>query len=304
MADVRRVLISSTILLSGLAAGGFVFRDFLMPAGSPPPVDGARDKVSVNTDRAAGTMGATQGEQAFVSRLARRRQQPVAIDRADDFVAADQPVSLPQRVPAPTIAPQVQSPQARFDAHVAAAAAVQAGELAPSAGVAAQPAKTAPRRTGEDGVLVDQSAPIHRSPRPADVVSIGELLEQHGKQVDADDVYYVHTVQELDTQGIWGIIQDAVVRTFARGVAVDAGGSAQVVKLRIPDDADERLADDTSSFLGKLIYRKTMRSHVYNFTRNRMGSNPDVLRPRQEIVIVSFRPGELISIYRYFRNQG
>ena len=70
--------------------------------------------------------------------------------------------------------------------------------------------------------------------------------------------------------------------------------------MRIPRDADERLQDRSSSFLGKLIDRKTQESLVYNYRENRMDHNPDRIYPGQEIVIVNFEPEELVSIYRYF----
>ncbi len=43
-----------------------------------------------------------------------------------------------------------------------------------------------------------------------------------------------------------------------------------------------------------------MRSYVYNYKQNRMGRNPDYVAPGQEIVIINFEPGELISIYKHF----
>ena len=68
--------------------------------------------------------------------------------------------------------------------------------------------------------------------------------------------------------------------------------------------ADEVLADDSSSYLGRLIHTKSRDSYVYNYKTHRMGRNPDVLYPGQEIVIVKFNPDELIGIYKHFVGSG
>ncbi len=83
-------------------------------------------------------------------------------------------------------------------------------------------------------------------------------------------------------------------------MAIRRGRQIDTYKVDIPRDADELLRDQSSSFLGKLIYRKTQESHVYNFEHNRMGRNPDHVTPGQEIVIINFEPEELISIYKHF----
>ena len=62
----------------------------------------------------------------------------------------------------------------------------------------------------------------------------------------------------------------------------------------------ELLEDRSSSYLGKMIDDKTKESYVYNFKENRMGRNPDEIHPGQEIVIVNFKPQELIDIYQHF----
>ncbi len=299
MADVRTTLILSAILLSGLVGGAYVFRNHLLPADPQTPLGASQDK-----SRSFELPDATKPEQAFVNNLTKRRPKPIAIDRADDFVTKDQPVLLAQRESVQEIRPGDRAQQSKFDVDTTVGLVKELGEDVQTRTMAGRSEVVTPKQFAADGVLVDQTVRIQRSAHPADVVSVGELLEQYGEQVEPDALYYVHTVQELDGQGIWGIIQDGVVRTFARGIAVGSDATAEIFKADIPQDADELLVDKSSSFLGKLIYEKAIQSYVYNFTQHRMGRNPDVLRPNQEIVIVTFRPSELITIYRHFRNRG
>ena len=99
--------------------------------------------------------------------------------------------------------------------------------------------------------------------------------------------------------GVLHIIeQEGLIENFARGMAVRRGEEINRYQVEIPRDADERESDSSSSFLGRLIYEKTVRSYVYNFKNNRMGQNPDRIRPGQEIVIINFHPDELAAIYR------
>ncbi len=234
--------------------------------------------------------------------LTKRRPKPIAIGQADDFVTKDQPVSLPKTEVVQEIRSGDRVQQSKFDADATVGLVKEIGEGVQIRSMERRIVAVTPQRIVADRVLVDQTGRIQQGVHPADVVSVAELLEQHGEKVEPEDLFYVHTVQELDNQGIWGIIQDGVIRTFARGVAVGSDATADIFKIDIPDDADELLTDQSSSFLGKLIYEKANRSYVYNFTQHRMGRNPDVLRPNQEIVIVTFHPSELITIYRHFRN--
>lgn len=159
---------------------------------------------------------------------------------------------------------------------------------------------TTPAEIGRDESLKpDQEIKIITKPYRLEAATIAELLIREGK-FDPDSIFYVRTVRESDDQGIWGIIHDGIVTNFARGMAIRRGRQIDTYKVDIPRDADELLRDQSSSFLGKLIYRKTQESHVYNFERNRMGRNPDHVTPGQEIVIINFEPEELISIYKHF----
>jgi hypothetical protein len=159
---------------------------------------------------------------------------------------------------------------------------------------------TTPAELAEDSTLEpDQQIKIITKPYRLEAATIAELLMREGT-FDPDSVFYVRTVRSGDDQGIWGIIHDGIVTNFAQGMAIRRGREVNTYKVDIPRDADELLEDDSSSFLGKLIQRKTRESHVYNFKKNRMGRNPDYVIPGQEIVIINFEPEELMSIYKHF----
>ena len=159
---------------------------------------------------------------------------------------------------------------------------------------------TTPAEIARDTSLApDQELKIITKPYRLEAATIAELLMREGK-FDPDSIFYVRTIRDTDTQGIWGIIHDGIMSNFAQGMAIRRGKEIDTYKVDIPRDADELLTDQSSSFLGQLIHRKTAESHVYNFTKNRMGQNPDRILPGQEIVIINFEPDELIGIYKHF----
>ena len=136
-------------------------------------------------------------------------------------------------------------------------------------------------------------------PYRIEAATLADLLRLHETR-SPDTISYLHTVQPTDEQGIWGIVHFGLIENFARGMAVRRGENIETYTVRIPRDADERLEDQSSSFLGKLIDRKTKESYVYNYRENRMGRSPDTIYPGQEIVIINFEPGELEAIYEHF----
>ncbi len=132
--------------------------------------------------------------------------------------------------------------------------------------------------------------------------TISELL-MGDQAVSADDIFYVRTITEQDKQGVWGIIHHGLVENFARGIAIRQGKNIDTYKVAIPEDADERQVDESSSYLGQQIFQKSLNSYVYNFIQARMGRNPDIIHPGNELVIIHFNTKELISIYKFFINQ-
>jgi len=137
--------------------------------------------------------------------------------------------------------------------------------------------------------------------KPGKTLTLSQLLQEErglGK-----DTFYIHAVTRGDVQGIWGIIQRGLIDQFLRGLPVGAEVGVperKVLSLKIPLDADEPGEGGYSSFLGKVLVRKTKESYVYNYTSGRMGKNPDYISAGQELVISRFSKKELVEIYKHF----
>lgn len=144
---------------------------------------------------------------------------------------------------------------------------------------------------------------VVRQPFGLASTTVGELM-MDAAPASQDTVFYVRTVRDSDRQGLWGIVQEGLIENFGRGVALNRGEDFETYRVDIPSDADERLDSRESSFLGRVIHRKTAQTYVYNFAQGRMGRNPDMVRPGQELVIIQFPAEELVDIYKHFAKQG
>jgi len=159
---------------------------------------------------------------------------------------------------------------------------------------------TTPRELGQAEPLgPGELIGVIKEPYPLETATVADLLLDR-QALEPDSIFYVRTVREEDVQGIWGIVQSGLVDNFARGIAIRRGEGIDTYRVEIPPYADEVLPNRSSSFLGRLIHEKSLDSYVYNFRLNRMGRNPDLIYPGQEIVIVQFAPEELVAIYRHF----
>lgn len=150
-----------------------------------------------------------------------------------------------------------------------------------------------------DSLAANEPLKVIREPYRLQSTTVGELL-MGADAVSEDSIFYVRNVTESDSQGLWGIVHNGLVKNFASGIALRRGQEIRQYQVDIPPAADERLADQSSSFLGKMIDRKTRESFVYNYDKGRMGQHPDVIHPGQEIVIIGFTPEELYQIYEHF----
>lgn len=135
--------------------------------------------------------------------------------------------------------------------------------------------------------------------KPSPKITIADLLKDE-EPAKEGSIYYVRTVKQNDGQGIWGIIVDGLTENFAKGIAISRDESLNTYQVDIPRQSDDLLANNTSSFLGKLIDRKTRECFVYNFVEQKIGRNPDLIYPGQELLIINFEAEELIEIYTHF----
>ncbi len=153
----------------------------------------------------------------------------------------------------------------------------------------------------EEENAASSDAPIHviRQPYGLESTTVGELL-MNDKSIDADSIFYIRTVNSNDTQGIWGIIQRGLIENFARGIALRRGENINTYQVDIPADADEVRQDRSSSYLGRILDAKVRESWVYNYALGKMGRNPGLIHPGQEIIIIHFSTDELVDIYKHF----
>ena len=162
-------------------------------------------------------------------------------------------------------------------------------------GLTVKPLNNTPQSISAQPLLVESSAIL---PREGSQIKLKELLDH--PENSHKQIYYLHAVRQNDDQGLWGIIQAALVDAFARGLVLPgAQGQAQA---DIPDDADERLQDLRSSFLGHILQRKVQETYIYNYAKGNLGQNPDLIQPGQQLIIVTFTEEELIQIYQFFAN--
>lgn len=216
------------------------------------------------------------------------------ISSGDEAGDGDSEANTGDRESAEASLPEITPVESEAPASTAEAvpAASAGGTGAETAGVAAND-NEGESRSRQEGTSVD--LPLNEETP----VTIAELLGP-GEEIPANAVFYVHSVDRTDNQGIWGIVNTGIIKNFAEGVAVNRGGEKETYRVDIPSDADELEPDSSSSFLGRLIYRKSLESYVYNYETGRVGKDPDLILPGQELVIVSFTPEELIAVYKHF----
>ena len=138
------------------------------------------------------------------------------------------------------------------------------------------------------------------TPAPRATLTIRELLEGT-IEIGEHDVFYVHAVTPDDYQGLWGILQKGVTENFARGVRLTLDERTDTYRIAVPEDADELLEDQSSSPLGLMIHRQVAGDDRLQPQARPVdsGSRRDDL-PGNELIIVGFKPEELISLYKHF----
>lgn len=130
-------------------------------------------------------------------------------------------------------------------------------------------------------------------------IKLQELLDR--PESSSKQVFYIHAVNEGDSQGLWGILQRGLTRTFAEGITL--GEKQNTLYVEIPEEADEKLENQLSSFLGKVLQHKVESTYIYNYRSGRLGNDPNLIEPGQQLIIVEFSEDELIRVYNHFISQ-
>ena len=125
------------------------------------------------------------------------------------------------------------------------------------------------------------------------------LMDKHGDTT----VYYVKNISEDDSQGLWGIIYNGLVKNFGEGIKIQQNEEIKTYQVTVPRHADELKEDLRSSYIGKIIDRKTADTYVFNYKKGRMGKSANIIHPGQEVIIVGFTPEELIDIHQYYSSR-
>ncbi len=227
-----------------------------------------------------------QQAQSHIEQLTADADQPIEIGRANNFVSANQLLLLPEdQVLSDNIELEMELNTDLIDAAAATAYAV---DVRPSI-------KRADAMNPQQQALTSGTLPQREGQ-----ITLQELLSN--PELANGKIFYIHSVNEQDKKGLWGILNSGLINSFAQGLELpQAGGSIQVA---IPQDADERLQDSRSSFLGKVLDNKVRETYIYNYKQGLVGQNPDLIHPGQQLVVVTFTEEELVQIYHHFMSEG
>lgn len=257
---MQRLVILLTLIVAALATYLFVTSEQPFPTGAPS----ATQPVSESTRQEA--------RQHIKSLTRQAAEDTLDMTEADHFVTGSQLLQLPEA--------ELQADAAinldEVDSDSATSFAVDL-PLTPDA-----------NRSG----LAAETDHLTRLDR----LRLQELLNNPNQA--ADEIFYIHSVRDADRQGLWGIIHLGLIETFARGIRVE--DRSRLLSTQIPEDADEPLADQRSSWLAHLLKRKVEETWVFNYRQGLLGRNPNVIHPGQQLVIVRFSEDELINIYNHF----
>lgn len=213
---------------------------------------------------------------------------PDALDarQVNQFVTGDQLLQLPQTADAST---KIQLNQQESS---------EQSKQATSFGVTLAPFN--PKATSDSDTTNGQIINLNQ-PSIGTTIQLKELLNSPDSQ-DGKRIFYIHAVNNNDEQGIWGILQSGLTETFAKGMALTDQNA--LVTADIPKEADEVLANKQSSFLGKLLHNKVETTYIYNYEQGLLGQNPNLIKPGQQLIIVTFTEDELLRVYQHFTQQG
>ncbi|NRP39259.1 hypothetical protein XMA121_001890 [Marinobacterium sp. xm-a-121] len=220
------------------------------------------------------------------------KDEALDIKQANNFVTGDQLLELPNMK---SEAAQVETIQT----------AMEAADEAQTQGVQTSTLVVKQPLVSNESVKPDQMMKLIAEDNvintttlsPGDKIRLKELLSN--PDIAAGSVFYIHAVTPNDMQGLWGILQRGLTNTFREGIKL-SGENGQTLIAEIPELADEVLENQRSSFLGEFLYSKVNDIYIYNYQQGMLGQDPDLIKPGQQLVIVSYSEEELIKIYQHF----
>ncbi|NVK43961.1 MAG: hypothetical protein HWE39_22190 [Oceanospirillaceae bacterium] len=263
---MQRLLLIFTVILAVTAA--WLFLD---PGDTPTP---QAPDISDDVRREA---------RSHIDNITADQDRPIGIGEADNFVTASQLLALRE---GDVLSQDVDLEMAPGpDMIDAAAATAYAVDMAPfKAG-----------KTDTPGSL-NEAIGHGTLPQLAGQITLRELLD-NPEQADGK-IFYIHAVNDGDREGLWGILNAGLIDIFAEGLDLPRVGGR--VQVEIPRDADQRLADRSSSYLGRILDDKVRETYIYNYRQGLLGQDPDLIQPGQQLVVISFSEDELVQIYNHF----
>ena len=261
-----RVLIVFAVLLAGAAAYVFMNKSIDLDLPGPLPAE----VTETPTVPAEPDNEVVKEARKHINQITAPPEQSINIETADHFVTASQLLELPQQqVESSAVLETVQESGSK------------------TFGVETGAITSAP-------VIVGEEVLSH-----GNRIKLQELLDR--PDASNKQVYYIHAVNDGDEQGLWGILQTGLTLTFAEGIKL--GGKTDKLYVDIPQQADEKLNNKQSSFLGKVLQDKVKTTYIYNYRSGILGNNPDLIEPGQQLIIVQFSEDELIRVYNHFISQ-
>lgn len=299
-----RTLSILVILLLGILAAYF----FLPPDTLPIPHSATQTKQeSPTSNDQPPSQPPTQQEIAktLAKQVTAPAQTPIDVSKAQHFVSADQLLTLPQRADAQAVQLQPAESSTTLTANsptntvASTSTQTSAGTGVNSYAVSMTPFSpnlTAPPKAQTAITSSTTNEAIQRTvPSVTGAIQLRELLDN---PEGAGKIFYIHSVNQNDAQGIWGILQQGLTQTFAQGIQLQEADAA--LQTVIPAEADEVLGNKQSSFLGRLLHDKAQSTYIYNYQHGLVGQNPNLIKPGQQLIIVTFTEQELLDIYRHF----
>lgn len=247
------------IILAAAGVGGYLYLN--------PPQPSQVTTPNVQPDELS-----KMAAKRHIENLTSKPDQVIEIGQANNFVTQDQLLKLPTE-------------------QTTAAAGTHAVDDANAITFGVQLETIGNSQQHQNAIILASQLPM------ADQIRLKELLNNPDNA--ADTLFYIHGVNAGDKQGLWGIIQQGLIDTFASGIQLEK----QTISAAIPMEADERLENKNSSFLGTILDEKVKDTYVYNYHKGVLGQNPDLITPGQELIIVTFSQDELIDIYNHFTQQ-
>ncbi|MFC6669140.1 hypothetical protein [Marinobacterium aestuariivivens] len=220
---------------------------------------------------------------SHIEQLTADQDLPIGIGSANHFVTASQLLSLPDG--------QVLSEDVGLEMAISP-------ELIDAAAATAYAVDMAPLKSAPAAETGNRNKAIQRGtlPQLAGQITLQELLDNPERA--SGKIFYIHAVNEGDKEGLWGILNNGLINSFAEGLDLPRIGGR--IQVEIPADADQRRQDRSSSYLGRILDDKVRETYIYNYRQGLLGQNPDLIQPGQQLVVVSFSEDELVQIYNHF----